>query len=457
MRQQLVAQAAHDVRLRHRQARPAALGLERPLDRLGPGRRQQLVHARGVLGVVEGDDLRRARQQAAVVAGHPQPGERPLHLRANRIDADVVDQHVEHVADLDAAVVGLAGDPLDALAVRRARCGPCDWRSAAGRSTRHRPSSPAGPSAWAFCRFTTGRATASEALLAWAGVEPQQTQSGISSSSMPSARQTARVDWSKSHAVDSRLQPGKKAYFTASSPPLPPGGRPRAPRSRRRCALGSSESLPLGQHLGDLVDVGEEVAAAELVGGHHAQLEDAAVPANAAQERAVELLAAGVRDGRPCARRPSSAACPSRRRCRCPSGSAWCRPRTRHTARSPAIRAPPSSAPRWIRRMTWLDEQVHLRADRAAGRALVALEARADRRAAAPFDLAQKRRASPLQSHQPSLFSHSFQLGLGLGVLAGHDLAVDLSRVSQDAVDGEQIALDLDAEQPLVLLRGRAG
>ena len=83
-----------------------------------PKRGHQLVHRRGMLGIVEGDDFRRARQQAAVVAGHAQPGQRPAHRRADRSQAQMIDQHVEHVVDVHAAVVGLAGDPLGPLAAR---------------------------------------------------------------------------------------------------------------------------------------------------------------------------------------------------------------------------------------------------------------------------------------------------------------------------------------------------
>jgi hypothetical protein len=68
----------------------------------------------------------------------------------------------------------------------------------------------------------TGSATLSDALVVWAGVDPQQTQSGISTSSIPKAWQTARVERAKSQPVDSRLHPGKKEYFIVFSPPLQP-------------------------------------------------------------------------------------------------------------------------------------------------------------------------------------------------------------------------------------------
>ncbi len=59
------------------EARAAALGLVRPVHDRRPGRFQQPVHERGVLGVVEVRDLRGTREQAAVVAGDLQAGQRP--------------------------------------------------------------------------------------------------------------------------------------------------------------------------------------------------------------------------------------------------------------------------------------------------------------------------------------------------------------------------------------------
>jgi len=73
----------------------------------------------------------------------------------------------------------------------------------------------------ALSKLNTGSATANDALLACAGVEPQQIQSAISCNSKRRAAQTESVDFLKSQAVDSRLQPGKKAYFTDFFPPHP--------------------------------------------------------------------------------------------------------------------------------------------------------------------------------------------------------------------------------------------
>jgi len=55
---------------------PTALGLVRPFERRRPGGLHELVHQRGVSRVVEVGDLGRTRQQASVVAGHLQPGQR---------------------------------------------------------------------------------------------------------------------------------------------------------------------------------------------------------------------------------------------------------------------------------------------------------------------------------------------------------------------------------------------
>ena len=47
----------------------------------------------------------------------------------------------------------------------------------------------------AYCAtLRTGVLTGTALLLAWAGVEPQQTQPGISSNSMPRLSKTARVE-----------------------------------------------------------------------------------------------------------------------------------------------------------------------------------------------------------------------------------------------------------------------
>ena len=73
--------AAHevvdDVLLGERQRGAAAVGLVVPLDGLAAERRDDVVHVRGVLGVLGQRDLGRPREQATVVAGHLEAGEGP--------------------------------------------------------------------------------------------------------------------------------------------------------------------------------------------------------------------------------------------------------------------------------------------------------------------------------------------------------------------------------------------
>ena len=57
-----------------------------------------------------------------------------------------------------------------------------------------------------------------------------------------------------------------------------------APRAALPLRLGSRRELALGQHLRGLVRIGEQIAAAELVGDHHPQLEHAAMAANAVKK-----------------------------------------------------------------------------------------------------------------------------------------------------------------------------
>jgi len=66
----ILAQAADDRCLRHRERGATTLGLEIPVDGLAPDRGHQLVHFHGILGAVEAGDFRGPDQQAAVVAGH---------------------------------------------------------------------------------------------------------------------------------------------------------------------------------------------------------------------------------------------------------------------------------------------------------------------------------------------------------------------------------------------------
>ena len=81
--------------LRHVPA--ATVGLDRVIDDLGPNPLQEVVHLHRVFGAVAvldgADDL------AAVIRGDPQPGQRPHDLVPHRPLADVVVDHVEHVAD----------------------------------------------------------------------------------------------------------------------------------------------------------------------------------------------------------------------------------------------------------------------------------------------------------------------------------------------------------------------
>ena len=79
----LAREPQHDLGLRDRVAGAAALGLVRPVDGLGAGGGQELVEHRRVLGIVEAHHRRRAQEQAAVVGGDPQAGQR-LRRRARR-------------------------------------------------------------------------------------------------------------------------------------------------------------------------------------------------------------------------------------------------------------------------------------------------------------------------------------------------------------------------------------
>ena len=77
------------------------MGLGRVIDDLGAEPGEQLVHLHRVLGIV--DVAHRPHPLAAIVGGHAQAGERPDDLVADSRLADVAVDHVEQVADFDAA------------------------------------------------------------------------------------------------------------------------------------------------------------------------------------------------------------------------------------------------------------------------------------------------------------------------------------------------------------------
>ena len=97
-----------DALLGERQRGAAAVGLVVPVDGLAADGLGDLVHVRRVLGVVGQRDLRRPGEQAAVVAGDLEAGERPGHLGVELVEADGVVVDVDEVVDGDAAVVGAA-------------------------------------------------------------------------------------------------------------------------------------------------------------------------------------------------------------------------------------------------------------------------------------------------------------------------------------------------------------
>jgi hypothetical protein len=105
---QPVAQPSDHAGVRHGKARPAALGLERPVDRLRPGCGDQIVHGVRMLCVVERDDLRRPGQEAAVIAGHAEPCQPPADLRTDRVQAEVIHERRARAA-LRRRVVRLTG------------------------------------------------------------------------------------------------------------------------------------------------------------------------------------------------------------------------------------------------------------------------------------------------------------------------------------------------------------
>ena len=127
-----------------------------------------------------------------------------------------------------------------------------------------------------------------------------------------------------------------------------------------------------------------------------------------------------------------------------------------------------ASAPRWTSRMTWLGRKsmsgpigqpvVHLWHWK---HALTGVPLRCWTSSRKPSGCHGRRchvrwssSYSRSRARDPSRsYSHSFQLRLDFGVFAGHHLAVDLGRRPQHAVDGQQVALDADAEQPLVLFQ----
>ena len=121
-----------------------------------------------------------------------------------------------------------------------------------------------------------------------------------------------------------------------------------------------------------------------------------------------------------------------------------------------------ASAPRWTSRMTWLGRKSM---SGPIGQPVEHLWHWKHALTGVPLRCWTSSRKSPGCQlhvvvshllHRPIvLFSHSFQLRLDFGVFAGHHLAIDLGRRPQYAVDGQQVALDADAEQPLVLFEVR--
>ena len=161
------------------------------------------------------------------------------------------------------------------------------------------------------------------------------------------------------------------------------------------------------------------------------------------------------------ARRPSSAARPSRAAMSMPIGQRVVQ--ASHEAHSQIACEPSTSAsaPRWTSRITWLGSRSmsgpigqpveHLWHWK---QALTGVPLRAAR----PSSQQGCRRRSMSSRCQPCVYSPIPSISASTSAsLRGHHLAVHLGRAPQHAVDGQQVALDPDAEQPLVLFAGRAG
>ena len=106
---------------------------------VAPAASHEPVHQRGVLGVVEIGDLRRTRQQAAVVAGHLQPGQRAADGRGDARECRCPGRGSRADAGPASGRRSLARRPAPPWRAGRRPRRYGGWRSSAGCSRRRRP------------------------------------------------------------------------------------------------------------------------------------------------------------------------------------------------------------------------------------------------------------------------------------------------------------------------------
>ena len=198
---------------RQREAAAAAVERHVPVDRLGAaGARRPPPSRSGASGSSKADDLGRAHQQAAVVAGHLEPVERVgVELRGALLDRGAQRRAAARRRSATATVFANGRARTSVEPARPASGSPARvaGRSRAGCSRRRRARAPRrSPCASASARLRAGSATESRWSVACAEVAPQHDQSSTSTSSTSSAASTARRLSSNSREVACSEQPG---------------------------------------------------------------------------------------------------------------------------------------------------------------------------------------------------------------------------------------------------------